>query len=247
MKAIALLALFAAIGCGSVASLSPTADAGDGSAGGDASDAAGSGSADAAGGSTGAAGAKVDASSAGADGALDGGAAGSGGGAGDGGTTDGGGDGGAGTMDGGGDGGGVTMDGGGDAGGGNGGAGGTACSLDDVNKIIRTVGCAVTGACHDAAGTAAGLDLASSGWEKKLVDRMAGSGRSPAGLESMCGGMNRVYLKSGSQPAAGLLIDKIRPGATAPCGSHMPAIGSELTFTQFACVQSFATTLTAPK
>jgi hypothetical protein len=247
MKAIALWALFAAVGCGSVASLSPTADAGDGSAGGDASGAAGSGSADAAGGSTGAAGAMVDASAAGADGALDGGADGSGGGAdGGAGTMDGGGDGGAGTTDGGGDGGAGTTD-GGDGGAGNGGTGGTACSLDDVNKIIRTVSCTVTGACHDAAGTAAGLDLASSGWEKKLVDRMAGSERSPAGLESMCGGMNRVYLKSGSQPAAGLLIDKIRPGATAPCGLHMPAIGSELTSTQFDCVQSFATTLTAPK
>jgi hypothetical protein len=132
------------------------------------------------------------------------------------------------------------------AGTGGAGAGGTACALADVNMIFLTTasntGCTVMGACHDSAATAAGLDLTTAGWQSMLV------GRAPSAtagtLKSMCAGKGLVYLNAGSNPATGLFLDKLHPNAVAPCGAHMPNLGTMLTMQQFDCVQSFATTLT---
>jgi hypothetical protein len=130
--------------------------------------------------------------------------------------------------------------------------GGTTCTLDQVQAIFTTAsgntGCTVIGACHDNAGSAAGQDLtAGSGWQNKLVGMgpVAGRGASMA-LQSMCAGMNRMYLIAGSKPAAGLMIDKIDPSKAAPCGAHMPNLPPALTPAQFQCVQSYLTTLTSP-
>ena len=60
----------------------------------------------------------------------------------------------------------------------------------------------------------------------------------------MCAGMNFVYLKAGSNPASGLFLDKLNPATAAPCGAHMPNLPPMLTTAQFACVQSYLSTLT---
>jgi hypothetical protein len=134
-----------------------------------------------------------------------------------------------------------------------GGAGGGAvCTLAEVNAIFQPTattgaytGCTVIGACHDNAGSAAGLDLTSADWPTKLVAMgpVAGKGASTT-LNSLCAGMGLIYLNKGSNPATGLFIDKLRINATVPCGVHMPNLGAMLSATQFACVQSYATTLT---
>jgi hypothetical protein len=57
--------------------------------------------------------------------------------------------------------------------------------------------------------------------------------------ESMCGGS--TYLKAGSSPAAGLLIDKIK--ATQTCGLAMPFPGTSdflLPAAQQACIEQWA-------
>ena len=137
----------------------------------------------------------------------------------------------------------------GGAGMGGAGTGGTACALTDVNKIFTSTtsntGCTVIGVCHDNTGAAAGLDLTSTGWQNMLVGRApSATAGASASLRSMCAGMNFVYPKAGSTPASGLFLDKLNPAAAAPCGAHMPNLPPMLTAQQFACVQSFANTLT---
>jgi hypothetical protein len=145
---------------------------------------------------------------------------------------------------------------GGSGGNGTGGAGmsgGQPCTIDDVNKIFVTTtanpvkGCTVINVCHDNQGSAAGLDLTSAGWQTRLVGAnptaMKGSAMSNF---SMCVG-HGPYLVAGSKPAAGLIIDKLNPATpTPPCGVHMPNLGTMLSATEFACVQSYFTTLTSP-
>ena len=144
----------------------------------------------------------------------------------------------------------------GSGGGGSGAAGtsGTACSLADVTKIITysaspaNTGCTLTGACHDAMGSAAGLSFAVTGWQDQLVGK--GPTSADAGItpyKSLCSGMNLTYLNAGSNPATGLVIDKIDPSKpTPPCGAHMPNLPPTLTTAQFNCMVSYFTTLTAP-
>jgi hypothetical protein len=140
------------------------------------------------------------------------------------------------------------------AGSGGGGAGGSmaACSLDDVNKLFASsttniAGCTVIGQCHDNQGAAAGLDLTSAGWQTKLIGKSptANKGGDPS-LYSQCADMGRTYLVAGSNPATGLLIDKIDPNhILAPCGMHMPSLGGPLSQAKFNCIRSYLTTLTS--
>jgi hypothetical protein len=129
---------------------------------------------------------------------------------------------------------------------------------DKVTATVRPVGCDITpiinsplhtctlaGACHDAQGSAAGLNLVSPGWERRLVGGMPQSGSSPIGIQSLCAGQGRSYLVPGSQPATGLFLDKLTQ-SPPPCGAHMPDLGSPLTPAELACVQSWASALTAP-
>jgi hypothetical protein len=142
----------------------------------------------------------------------------------------------------------------GTAGGGGGGASGAsgACSLADVNKIFATPakaitpGCTGALACHDNKGSAAGLDLVSEGWQNKLVGMGPSAAAASAPIPTLCAGMG-PYLVAGSNPAKGLFMDKIDPTTTtAPCGVHMPYLQANITTQQFACIQSWATTLTNP-
>jgi hypothetical protein len=100
--------------------------------------------------------------------------------------------------------------------------------------------CTVAGACHDgSAFTAGGLDLATPGWEQRLI------GRIPSGVNtSMCGGVKTPYLIAGSQPAAGLLLQKLT--GTPPCGQQMPLLGGPMSQADLQCFQRWADALTAP-
>lgn len=124
-------------------------------------------------------------------------------------------------------------------GGGGAGTGGGNC---DVPKIFADNSCAIAG-CHSATAPAAGLDMVTAGWEAKLVGKAAGG--TTTGTASLCGGMGRVLLTAGSQPATGLFLDKLK--ATPPCGEKMPNVPLlELTTAEIACVQAWATNLTKP-
>lgn len=132
--------------------------------------------------------------------------------------------------------------------GGSGGTGGTggsisACTGGNDGATIVTGTCAVTG-CHDStsASFSGGLDLTvNSTISSRLVGVTAG-GNVPN--NSMCVGQTEPYLTPGSNPATGLLIDKVE--ANPPCGSRMPFGGFALATTQQNCLIQWATTLTAP-
>src|SRR5262245_35338879 len=71
-------------------------------------------------------------------------------------------------------------------------AGAPVTGCDGAYTIFQTHMCALAGACHDSNGSAANLDLASLGWEARLV------GGSPKGggaaIPSMCSNQGRIYL-----------------------------------------------------
>ena len=87
-------------------------------------------------------------------------------------------------------------------------------------------------------------------WQTHLVDvnPVTGAG---AVLHSVCAPADGPYLKSGTKPATGLLINKISGTGDicAPAGGvRMPfgGVPSYLSATEIACVTSWATTLTSP-
>ena len=63
-------------------------------------------------------------------------------------------------------------------------------------------------------------------------------------LGSMCTGVTEPYLVPGSQPAMGLLLDKMF-ATTLPCGQRMPSLGS-LSQTDIDCIHSWADSVTKP-
>src|SRR5450432_1335234 len=77
------------------------------------------------------------------------------------------------------------------------GGGGVGC---DITPIItgNPHNCTIAGACHDAQGSAAGLDLASPGLETRLLGGMprAGIGADNSVL-SKCANQGRMYLVPG--------------------------------------------------
>ncbi len=109
--------------------------------------------------------------------------------------------------------------------------------------IFATHQCSYPNACHDAKGTAANFDMASSGWENKLVgiSPMNGGG---SGFMSQCLKAGMPYLVAGSSPARGLFLEKLNP--TPLCGSQMPALPPLLTAQELDCVQRWANGLTKP-
>ncbi len=133
---------------------------------------------------------------------------------------------------------------GGTAGSGGGGTGGTAAC--DIPKLFNTKYYCSTPACHAGATPAAGFDMMAAGWETHLVGKapMTHTPASPAG-DTLCAGMNKVYLTAGSNPATGLFMDKIsksNPG----CGVQMPNLPvDKMTADELACVQTWANALTA--
>jgi hypothetical protein len=100
--------------------------------------------------------------------------------------------------------------------------------------------CAANG-CHAATNPAGGFDMATPGWETTMVGKVAPGGGAGA-LESKCGGMNRMYLNPGSQPATGLFMDKFKD--PPPCGVVMPNIGVQFSSAELACIQEWANGLT---
>ena len=126
------------------------------------------------------------------------------------------------------------------------GTGGTSanCTGSNDGATIVANSCA-SSLCHDAADAntfGAGLDLTiNSTIGSRLVD-VKSPGDTNAG--SVCGGSSEAYLNSGSNPATGLLIDKIK--ANPPCGSRMPLTGVALSPMQQTCLAQWATTLTSP-
>jgi hypothetical protein len=101
-------------------------------------------------------------------------------------------------------------------------------------------GCAIPG-CHNAGTTltGAGLDLSPTG----LVGRLLNKGPSTntnAGASCMSAG--KPYLAPNSNPATGLLLDKMDQ-STVTCGTIMPQVGS-VTSAQVECLKNWATAVT---
>jgi hypothetical protein len=115
----------------------------------------------------------------------------------------------------------------------------TGPTVCDAPTMVFKASCAQPG-CHDANTTGgAGLDLASAG----VVGRLLGQGpstNSTAGAS--CSSAGKPYLMSGSNPATGLLIDKMSQ-STVTCGTIMPQIGN-VSATQISCLNEWATAVT---
>jgi hypothetical protein len=112
----------------------------------------------------------------------------------------------------------------------------------DAMPIFTSRSCSIDGSCHGAApNNAAGFDMKTAGWETKLVGTMPKGGGSGA-TASVCMAAGIPYIVSKSNPAQGLLIDKLTKAAP-PCGAAMPSIGDPLNATEKDCLIKWATTL----
>ena len=106
---------------------------------------------------------------------------------------------------------------------------------DAVGTIFATQRCSMSN-CHGAIGPE-GIDLMSPG----LVARLLGvKSESP-----VCGGNAMPYLERCSNPARGLLLDKLTQVPPA-CGEPMPygGFGGELNPQELACINEWATAVT---
>jgi hypothetical protein len=114
---------------------------------------------------------------------------------------------------------------------GSGGAGGGA-PCDAPSLFVAKCG---TSICHDPASiSGGGLDLVSANQAARLVG-MTSTGE----MGSECGDM--VYLNPGSNPATGLLVDKL---TNPTCGMQMPELVAwSDDYTQ--CVLNWATSVTS--
>lgn len=131
--------------------------------------------------------------------------------------------------------------------GGSGGGGGTGGC--DVTAIFTSTsrsaptGCATSG-CHDSASAAlsgAGLDLTLNDTIGSRLVGVASPGDTTADADSSCSG--KVYLDPISNPATGLLIDKITlpMGSANLCGEPMPYPGvTRLSAAAQTCVEQWA-------
>ncbi len=126
---------------------------------------------------------------------------------------------------------------------GTGGSGNVDCSGQNAGDQIISGNCAISG-CHNTSSASllgAGLDLTPNA---TIGSRLVGVKSTGTG-SSMCGGNSTPYLNAGSNPATGLLIEKIHPNP--PCGVQMPQVGTTLTSNQQACIVQWATGLTTAK
>ena len=115
------------------------------------------------------------------------------------------------------------------------GAGGTAAPCDAPTMVFVGGNCAQIG-CHAAAGPAGGLDLASAGVAARLLDKPSATAANP-----VCAANTTPYLVSGTSPATGFLLDKLKN--PPPCGLQMPELGA-YTADEATCLDSWATALT---
>lgn len=134
--------------------------------------------------------------------------------------------------------------------GGSGGSSGTGgasadCTGNNDGATIVTMQCAVSG-CHDTASSqfAANLDLTvNSTIGSRLVGVMAA--QATALNMASCSSEQEPLLEANTNPAMGLLVDKIGPNF--PCGGRMPLDNpAPLSTTQQTCLIQWATTLTSP-
>ena len=120
---------------------------------------------------------------------------------------------------------------------GTGGTGGP--QVCDGKALMRGQACSQPG-CHAASGAQAGLDLFSDGVVQRLLGK---SPIEPPPAGAACAGMNMPYLVAGSNPATGLLLDKLKN--PAPCGLPMPYPGLMLLpAAEIACLQEWSTAVT---
>jgi hypothetical protein len=112
------------------------------------------------------------------------------------------------------------------------GTGGAPC--DAFTTILSSQRCSMSG-CHGATNTQ-GVELQSPGVIARLLDVKSTS--------ATCGSNTTPYLVRGSNPAAGLFMDKFL--ATPPCGLVMPfaGFGGEINPQELACITDWATAVT---
>jgi hypothetical protein len=127
---------------------------------------------------------------------------------------------------------------------GGGGTGGTVtCDVTSIFTQPVGYGCATTG-CHDTADAplaAAGLDLTLNATIGSRLVGVASPGDTNASGAQACAG--KIYLDPMSNPATGLLIDKITlpDNSAGLCGLAMPYPGtSRLSAAQQTCVEQWA-------
>jgi len=117
--------------------------------------------------------------------------------------------------------------------------GGTICDAPKVvfQSMDTLRGCGTDAGCHGAVNHESGLDLASAGVIARLLDK------APDPVTSVsCMGSTTPYLISGSNPARGLLIDKM--SSTPSCGVAQPFPLGNLPADQASCLMQWATAVT---
>ena len=128
---------------------------------------------------------------------------------------------------------------------GTGGSSGT-CTGNNDGAAIVAANCATSG-CHDSSSAkfSGNLDLTiNSTIGSRLVGVMAAQATATNG--ALCSSETEPYLNPQSNPATGLLIDKITM-SHPPCGAFMPYLNpSLLPAAQQTCLIQWATTLTSP-
>jgi len=117
----------------------------------------------------------------------------------------------------------------------------TGAVCDAPTVVLRSMdtqtGCGSEAGCHGAMLHESGLDLASAGVIARLLDK------TPDPVTSVsCMGATTPYLVSGSNPARGLLIDKL--SATPSCGVAQPFPLGNLPPDQMSCLMQWATGVT---
>jgi hypothetical protein len=140
---------------------------------------------------------------------------------------------------------------------GTGAAGTTAPAGCDIAPIIKTYSCALQLACHDAKGSAAGLDMASATFASHLVGTLPGvAAGHTIQTPSICAqdptNKTMAYITKPTTPgghAGGLILAKVKGkfcvggGMT---GDQMPTTGPPyLSATEVNCVQMWADALAA--
>jgi hypothetical protein len=118
---------------------------------------------------------------------------------------------------------------------GTGGTGGT--QICNGATFMKGAVCSMSG-CHYMTNPASGLDLYSDG----VIQRLLGRAPDPA-ISMSCAQNSTPLLVAGSNPATGLLLDKLKK--PAPCGTAMPYPGLELLpAADITCIQEWATAVT---
>jgi hypothetical protein len=120
--------------------------------------------------------------------------------------------------------------------GGSGGAAGGGCTNGGADLVTNS--CVSIG-CHDSLTVEAGLDLTPN---SSVGSRLIGV-KSTGASASACGGFATPYLVAGSNPATGLLINKISlsNGNAGLCGDAMPYPGvTLLSANQQTCIEQWA-------